>query len=100
MRHALIFWFLIVPVVHAETSLVDVFNRELPRYQAQYAKIAPGLGRIMVVDAKYSGGLPVSVAIAREATRQCENCLNRFGPSFSLFWLPRSVLTLISWRSL
>jgi len=67
-RHTLTFWLWIVPVVHAEkeTSVADTINRKLPAYQAQYAKIAPGLGRIMVVDAKYWGGLPVSVAIERE----------------------------------
>jgi hypothetical protein len=68
MRHALIFWLLNVPVVHAqkETNLVDVYNRELPGYQAQFARIAPSIGRIMVVDAKYFGWLPVSIAIERE----------------------------------
>lgn len=66
MRQAfLFFWLLTVAVVHAEAP-VDVFNRKLPRYQAQYAQIAPSIGRIMVVKAKYFGGLPVSVAIERE----------------------------------
>ena len=68
MRRALIFWLLIVPVVHAEkeTSVADGFNRELPAYQAQFARIAPSIGRIMVVDAKYFGWLPVSLTIERE----------------------------------
>ena len=65
MRHALTLLLVLIAVARGEKPAA-VISREVAQHQARYAKIAPMLGRIMVADAKYSGGLPVFLAIERE----------------------------------
>ena len=65
MRSGLIFLLLTVAVARSEEPAV-VLGRDIAKQQARYAKIAPMIGRILVVDAKYFGGLAVSLAIERE----------------------------------
>lgn len=65
MRYALLTWLALAAFARGQ-DVMDVMNREIPRLQERYADIVPSIGRILVVDAKYFGGLPVSVAIDRE----------------------------------